>query len=161
AEIETAYHTLAPLLGAGAAGVLLLSLIASGLSSSTVGTMAGQMIMQGFVGFRIPLWVRRLVTMAPAFRRGRGRSRCDQGAGPEPGGAQRRPAGADDFAHPLHGARRRHGRFRQQPSNSDPGCRRGRRGAVAQYFPDRAGPRFASVWRRFLRGGAVGTAAIE
>ncbi|MGA9598861.1 MAG: Nramp family divalent metal transporter [Methylocystis sp.] len=67
AEIETAYHTLAPLLGAGAAGVFLLSLIASGLSSSTVGTMAGQMIMQGFVGFRIPLWVRRLVTMAPAF----------------------------------------------------------------------------------------------
>jgi manganese transport protein len=67
AEIETAYHTLTPLLGAGAAGVFLLSLIASGVSSSTVGTMAGQMIMQGFVGFRIPVWVRRLVTMVPAF----------------------------------------------------------------------------------------------
>jgi manganese transport protein len=67
AEIETAYHTLTPLLGAGAAGVFLLSLIASGVSSSTVGTMAGQMIMQGFVGFRIPIWLRRLVTMAPAF----------------------------------------------------------------------------------------------
>ncbi|ARN83207.1 Nramp family divalent metal transporter [Methylocystis bryophila] len=67
AEIETAYNTLTPLLGAGAAGVFLLSLIASGLSSSTVGTMAGQMIMQGFVGFKIPLWLRRLVTMAPAF----------------------------------------------------------------------------------------------
>jgi len=67
AEIETAYHTLTPLLGAGAAAVFLLSLIASGISSSTVGTMAGQMIMQGFVGFRIPVWVRRLVTMAPAF----------------------------------------------------------------------------------------------
>ena len=67
AEIETAYHTLTPLLGAGAAGVFLLSLIASGVSSSTVGTMAGQMIMQGFVGFRIPIWVRRLVTMIPAF----------------------------------------------------------------------------------------------
>jgi len=67
AEIETAYHTLAPLLGAGAAGVFLVSLIASGLSSSVVGTMAGQMIMQGFVGFRIPIVVRRLVTMAPAF----------------------------------------------------------------------------------------------
>jgi manganese transport protein len=67
AEIETAYHTLTPLLGAGAAGVFLVSLIASGISSSTVGTMAGQMIMQGFVGFRIPIWVRRLVTMAPAF----------------------------------------------------------------------------------------------
>jgi manganese transport protein len=67
AEIETAYRTLTPLLGAGAAGVFLLSLIASGISASTVGTMAGQMIMQGFVGFGIPLWVRRLVTMLPAF----------------------------------------------------------------------------------------------
>ena len=67
AEIETAYHTLTPLLGVGAAGVFLLSLIASGVSSSTVGTMAGQMIMQGFVGFKIPIWVRRLVTMIPAF----------------------------------------------------------------------------------------------
>jgi manganese transport protein len=67
AEIETAYHTLTPLLGIGAAGVFLVSLIASGVSSSTVGTMAGQMIMQGFVGFRIPIWVRRLVTMLPAF----------------------------------------------------------------------------------------------
>ena len=67
AEIETAYHTLTPLLGAAAASVFLVSLIASGISSSTVGTMAGQMIMQGFVGFRIPIWVRRLVTMLPAF----------------------------------------------------------------------------------------------
>lgn len=67
AEIETAYHTLTPLLGAGAAAVFLVSLIVSGISSSTVGTMAGQMIMQGFVRFRIPILVRRLVTMAPAF----------------------------------------------------------------------------------------------
>jgi manganese transport protein len=67
AQIETAYHTLTPLLGIGAAGVFLLSLIASGVSASTVGTMAGQMIMQGFIGFRIPIWVRRLVTMIPAF----------------------------------------------------------------------------------------------
>ncbi len=67
AEIETAYHTLAPLLGAGAATVFLISLLASGVSSSAVGTMAGQMIMQGFVGFRIPIFVRRLVTMMPAF----------------------------------------------------------------------------------------------
>ncbi len=67
AEIETAYYTLTPLLGIGAAGVFLLSLIASGVASSAVGTMAGQMIMQGFVGFRIPILVRRLVTMLPAF----------------------------------------------------------------------------------------------
>jgi manganese transport protein len=67
ADIGTAYRTLIPLLGAGAAGVFLVSLLASGLSSSVVGTMAGQVIMQDFVAFRIPLWLRRLVTMAPAF----------------------------------------------------------------------------------------------
>jgi len=67
AEIQTAYHTLTPLLGGAAAGVFLLSLIASGISASTVGTMAGQMIMQGFVGFRIPIWLRRLITMLPAI----------------------------------------------------------------------------------------------
>ena len=67
ADIETAYHTLTPLLGIGAAGIFLVSLMASGISSSVVGTMAGQMIMQGFVGFRIPVWVRRVVTMVPAF----------------------------------------------------------------------------------------------
>jgi manganese transport protein len=67
AEIESAYHTLAPLLGIGAAGVFLMSLIASGISSSVVGTMAGQLIMQGFVGFTIPIWLRRLITMVPAF----------------------------------------------------------------------------------------------
>ncbi|KAA2315689.1 divalent metal cation transporter [Pseudooceanicola sediminis] len=67
AEIETAYHTLTPLLGAAAAGMFLTSLIASGVSSSVVGTMAGQMIMQGFLRVRVPIWLRRLVTMVPAF----------------------------------------------------------------------------------------------
>ena len=67
AEIETAYHSLTPLLGAAAAGIFLVSLLASGISSSVVGTMAGQMIMQGFTGFRIPVWIRRLVTMVPSF----------------------------------------------------------------------------------------------
>ena len=66
ASIETAYHTLLPLLGVGAAAVFMASLLASGLSSSVVGTMAGQTIMQDFVGFRIPLSVRRLATMIPA-----------------------------------------------------------------------------------------------
>jgi manganese transport protein len=66
-EIETAYHTLTPLLGAAAAGAFLIALLASGVSSSVVGTMAGQMVMQGFIGFGIPIWLRRLVTMLPAF----------------------------------------------------------------------------------------------
>ncbi|MGA8192242.1 MAG: Nramp family divalent metal transporter [Acetobacteraceae bacterium] len=67
AAIETAYHTLVPLLGVGAAAVFMTSLLASGLSSSVVGTMAGQTIMQDFVRFRIPLSVRRLATMVPAI----------------------------------------------------------------------------------------------
>lgn len=65
ASISTAYRTLTPLLGGAAASVFLISLLASGLSSSAVGTMAGQVIMQGFVGFTIPIWLRRLITMAP------------------------------------------------------------------------------------------------
>jgi manganese transport protein len=67
AEIETAYHTLAPLLGTAAAAIFLVALMASGISSSVVGTMAGQLIMQGFLRRRIPVWLRRLVTMLPAF----------------------------------------------------------------------------------------------
>jgi manganese transport protein len=66
AAIETAFHTLVPLLGVGAGAVFMASLLASGFSSSIVGTMAGQVIMQDFVGFRIPLWIRRLATMLPA-----------------------------------------------------------------------------------------------
>jgi manganese transport protein len=66
-EIGEAYHTLTPLLGTAAASLFLCALLASGLSSSVVGTLAGQVIMQGFVGFAIPIWLRRLVTMAPAF----------------------------------------------------------------------------------------------
>ena len=65
ADIETAYRSLTPLLGAAAAGVFLAALLASGLSSSVVGTMAGQVVMQGFVRFAIPVWLRRLVTMVP------------------------------------------------------------------------------------------------
>ena len=67
ADISTAYQTLTPLLGAAASTIFAVSLLASGLSSSTVGTMAGQVIMQGFVGFTIPIWIRRLVTMLPAI----------------------------------------------------------------------------------------------
>lgn len=65
ADISTAYRILTPLLGPAAAVVFLISLLVSGISSSSVGTMAGQVIMQGFVRVRIPLWLRRLVTMAP------------------------------------------------------------------------------------------------
>jgi manganese transport protein len=64
-SIEEAYRTLTPLLGSAASTVFAISLLASGISSSTVGTLAGQVIMQGFIHRKIPVWVRRVVTMAP------------------------------------------------------------------------------------------------
>lgn len=67
AELESAYQTLTPLLGQAAATLFGLSLVASGISSTVVGTLAGQVVMQGFVRFTIPLWLRRAITMAPAF----------------------------------------------------------------------------------------------
>ncbi len=65
--IEEAYRTLVPLLGQAASWVFALSLLASGLSSTTVGTMAGQVIMQGFLRRRVPVWIRRSVTMLPSL----------------------------------------------------------------------------------------------
>ncbi|ANJ66506.1 divalent metal cation transporter [Halothiobacillus diazotrophicus] len=66
-SIETAYETLTPLLGQLAAQIFGASLLIAGLASTIVGTLAGQEIMSGFVRFRIPLALRRLITMAPSF----------------------------------------------------------------------------------------------
>jgi len=66
ATIEDAHKTLVPLLGSAASWIFAISLLASGLSSSSVGTMAGQVIMQGFIRRQIPTWIRRLVTMVPS-----------------------------------------------------------------------------------------------
>jgi len=66
-SLETAHKTLAGLLGGHSSTLFALALLGSGLSSSTVGTLAGQVVMQGFVRWRIPVWVRRLVTMLPAL----------------------------------------------------------------------------------------------
>ena len=65
--IQDAYLTLEPLLGRAASIVFGVALLASGLSSSSVGTMAGQIIMQGFLSRHIAPWIRRLATMAPAM----------------------------------------------------------------------------------------------
>ncbi|MGH2487925.1 MAG: Nramp family divalent metal transporter, partial [Ktedonobacterales bacterium] len=67
ATLETAFRTLSPLLGQAASTLFAIALIASGLSSSAVGTMAGQVIMDGFMGWHIPIWLRRLITMLPAL----------------------------------------------------------------------------------------------
>lgn len=66
-SIEGAHKTLQPLLGTASATIFAIALIGSGLSSSAVGTLAGQIVMQGFIRRQIPITVRRLVTMAPAF----------------------------------------------------------------------------------------------
>jgi manganese transport protein len=55
------------MVGGGAALAFAVALLASGLSSSSVGTYAGQVVMQGFIGRRIPLFARRAVTMLPAL----------------------------------------------------------------------------------------------
>lgn len=65
--IEKAYLTLEQVLGHSAQYIFALSLLASGLSSSAVGTMSGQVIMQGFLNYHIPIWLRRGLTMAPAL----------------------------------------------------------------------------------------------
>ncbi|KUY60223.1 Nramp family divalent metal transporter [Burkholderia sp. RF2-non_BP3] len=67
ADIGAAYHTLIPVLGPAAGVLFLVALLTSGVSSSVVGTMAGQVVMQGFIRRRLSVWVRRVVTIAPAF----------------------------------------------------------------------------------------------
>jgi len=65
--IQEAHQTLQPLLGRASSIFFALALLASGLSSSSVGTMAGQVIMQGFLKIEIPVWIRRLATMVPSL----------------------------------------------------------------------------------------------
>jgi manganese transport protein len=66
-DLDKVYDTLGSSLGHGSSLLFGIALLASGLSSSSVGTMAGQVVMQGFVNRRIPLFLRRLVTMIPAL----------------------------------------------------------------------------------------------
>jgi manganese transport protein len=65
--IQGAHDGFTNLVGGGAALVFAVALLSSGLSSSSVGTYAGQVVMAGFINLRIPLLVRRVVTMAPAL----------------------------------------------------------------------------------------------
>jgi manganese transport protein len=66
-SIEDAHQTLNPLLGSVSAAAFGVALLASGISSSTVGTMAGQMILEGFMDVRMSIFLRRLITMVPAL----------------------------------------------------------------------------------------------
>lgn len=66
-DLQTAYVTLTPALGVFASIAFGVGLLASGLSSSTTGTLAGQVVLQGFLGRRVEIWVWRLMTMIPAL----------------------------------------------------------------------------------------------
>jgi manganese transport protein len=67
-EIEEAYALLSPLLGAGIASILFaVALLASGLNSTVTATLAGQIVMEGFLHIRLPHWARRLLTRAIAI----------------------------------------------------------------------------------------------
>ena len=67
AEIQDAYKLLTPLLGVGASAVFALALLASGQSSTLTGTLAGQIVMEGFLNIRLRPWLRRLITRAIAI----------------------------------------------------------------------------------------------
>ena len=62
ASISDAYKTLIPLFGAGAGLVFVITLLSSGISSSIVGTLAGQAVMEGLLGMKVNIWLRRIVT---------------------------------------------------------------------------------------------------
>jgi manganese transport protein len=66
-SLEAAHQTLTPLLGPLAGAIFAIALLASGLSSSTTATMAGQVIMEGFIHHRINVWLRRAITMVPSL----------------------------------------------------------------------------------------------
>ncbi len=66
-SIEEAHRTLGPLLGPASAIIFAVALLCSGLSSSTVGTLAGQMILEGFLNVRFSIFLRRLITLLPAM----------------------------------------------------------------------------------------------
>jgi manganese transport protein len=67
AEIQDAHLLLTPLLGAGASTMFAIALLASGLNSTLTGTLAGQIVMEGFLNFRIRPWLRRLITRGVAI----------------------------------------------------------------------------------------------
>jgi manganese transport protein len=66
-SIEDAHRTLGPLLGQASATIFAVALLCSGLSSSTVGTLAGQMILEGFLNVKFSVFLRRLLTLLPAL----------------------------------------------------------------------------------------------
>jgi manganese transport protein len=118
ASIEDAYRMLGPLFGGTSAAIFMVSLLASGLSSSVVGTMAGQVIMQDFIDWRIPLWTRRLVTMLPTIIVAGLGYRYDKSARHQASRSEFCPAGPADHAGAVHGQPQGHGRSANSRADS-------------------------------------------
>ena len=114
ATLDKAYVTLKPLLGNAASYIFGISLLASGLSSSAVGTSAGQIIMEGFIHKHIPVWLRRLVTVVPSLAVIFAGPRAHEGPRAEPGSPELRPPGHGLLPPPLHRRQEDHGRPREQ-----------------------------------------------
>ena len=125
-SIEDAYHGLYADPGRWAAVLLGIALLASGLSSSSVGTLAGQIVMQGFIRRQIPLFARRAITAAPALIVAFLGVDADARAGAQPGRALVRHPLRAGPARALHEQPPGDGRPRQQPA--DDGRRVGDRG---------------------------------
>ena len=137
-SIEGAHAGFERLIGGGAALAFAVALLASGLSSSSVGTYAGQVVMQGFIDRRIPLFLRRLVTMAPALVvLAIGVDATDALVASQVVLVVRDPvrARADD---PAHATRGRDGRARQPARDDDRGLDRRDADHPAQRVPARA-----------------------
>jgi manganese transport protein len=66
-DIDVAFEQLRVMVSDNSAIIFGVALLASGFASSSIGTMAGQVVMQGFINRRISLWIRRLITMSPAL----------------------------------------------------------------------------------------------
>ena len=116
-SIEDAYHGLNADPGRWAAVLLGIALLASGLSSSSVGTLAGQVVMQGFIRRQIPIFARRAITAAPALIVALDRRRPDQGARSQPGRALVRHPVRAGPARAVHEQPAGDGRARQQPAD--------------------------------------------
>ena len=124
-SIEGAFEGLQTAVSDNAATIFGIALLASGFASSSVGTMAGQVVMQGFIQRRIPIFLRRAITLAPALIVLGDRARSDRRAGDQPGGALvRDPVRADPAADDRPQARR-HG-LAGQPGLADRDRRRAR-----------------------------------
>ena len=128
ADIGDAYQLLSPLLGTTMASVLFaVALLCSGQNATLTGTLAGQIVMEGFINLRLRPWLRRLITRLHRHRPGHHRHRAVRrarhraAAHPEPGGPQPAAAVCGVSARGVHGRPAEDGRVRHAAVAEDAG----------------------------------------